>query len=111
MTAPDANCRTAFQGRRAAFLQAAPSQAASGTLCVKRCFASERNSIMLKWALIFAIIAIVAGILGFGGIAGAAAGLAKFFFVLAIIIFMGSEEHTSELQSLLRISSAVFCLK
>ena len=31
---------------------------------------------MLKWALIFALVALVAGGLGFGGVAGAAAGVA-----------------------------------
>lgn len=41
---------------------------------------------MLKWALIFAIIAIVLGALGFGGMAGAAMGIAKFLFWLAVII-------------------------
>src|SRR3546814_10588326 len=31
--------------------------------------------------------------------------------VIILIIFVRSEEHTSELQSLMRISYAVFCLK
>ncbi|HET6971500.1 MAG TPA: DUF1328 family protein [Phenylobacterium sp.] len=43
---------------------------------------------MLKWALIFAIVAIVAGALGFGGIAGAAAGIAKLLFGVAVIGFL-----------------------
>lgn len=43
---------------------------------------------MLKWALIFAIIAIVAGALGFGGIAGAAAGIAKLLFFVAVVGFL-----------------------
>ncbi len=37
---------------------------------------------MLKWALIFAVVALIAGGLGFYGIAGAAAGIAKFLFFL-----------------------------
>ncbi len=41
---------------------------------------------MLKWALIFAVVAIVAGLLGFGGIAGAAAGIVLF---LALGVFAG----------------------
>ncbi|MFA7439657.1 MAG: DUF1328 domain-containing protein [Sphingomonadaceae bacterium] len=41
---------------------------------------------MLKWALIFAIIAVVLGALGFGGMAGAAMGIAKILFWLAVII-------------------------
>jgi uncharacterized membrane protein YtjA (UPF0391 family) len=41
---------------------------------------------MLKWAAIFFVIAIVAAIFGFGGIAESAAGIAKFFFFLFIIV-------------------------
>lgn len=41
---------------------------------------------MIKWAIIFAVIALVAGALGFGGIAGGAMGIAKFLFFGAIII-------------------------
>src|SRR3546814_8834569 len=35
----------------------------------------------------------------------------KLLFFPGQIVFMRSEEHTSELQSLMRISYAVFCLK
>ena len=41
---------------------------------------------MIKWAIIFAIIALVAGVLGFSGIAGAAMGIAKFLFWAAVIL-------------------------
>ena len=47
---------------------------------------------MLKWALIFAVVALIAGGLGFGGVAGAAAGVAKilfFLFVIGFAIFLG----------------------
>ncbi|MFA7235709.1 MAG: DUF1328 domain-containing protein [Phycisphaeraceae bacterium] len=43
---------------------------------------------MLRWALIFFIVAIVAGLLGFGNIAGAATGIAKILFFIFIIIFL-----------------------
>lgn len=43
---------------------------------------------MLKWALIFAVVAIIAAALGFGGIAGAAAGIAKILFFVAVIGFL-----------------------
>jgi uncharacterized membrane protein YtjA (UPF0391 family) len=43
---------------------------------------------MLKWALIFAIVALAAGALGFGGIAGAAAGIAKLLFFVAVVGFL-----------------------
>ena len=41
---------------------------------------------MLKWALIFFVISIVAALFGFGGISAAAAGIAKFLFVVFLII-------------------------
>ena len=43
---------------------------------------------LLKWALIFAVVAIVAGLLGFGGIAGASAGIAKVLFFIAVAVFV-----------------------
>jgi uncharacterized membrane protein YtjA (UPF0391 family) len=43
---------------------------------------------MLKWALIFLVIALIAGALGFGGIAGAAMGIAKFLFFLFLVLFV-----------------------
>lgn len=41
---------------------------------------------MLRWAIIFAVIALVAGALGFGGIAGASAGIAKILFGVFLAI-------------------------
>lgn len=41
---------------------------------------------MLKWAIIFAVIAAVLGILGFGGLAGAAWDVAKILFWIAVAI-------------------------
>src|SRR3546814_2719199 len=49
------------------------------------------------------------GIAVFADLAGACAGLLRRF--LGRIRRRRSEEHTSELQSLMRISYAVFCLK
>lgn len=46
---------------------------------------ASRESQMLKWALIFALVALIAGVLGFSGMAGAAAGLAKFLFFLFVV--------------------------
>lgn len=43
---------------------------------------------MLKWAVIFLVIALVAALFGFGGIASAAAGIAKVLFFIAIAIFV-----------------------
>ena len=43
---------------------------------------------MLRWALIFAIIAIVAGLLGFTGVAAGAAVIAKtiFYIFLGLVV-------------------------
>ena len=43
---------------------------------------------MLRWALIFLVVAIIAAILGFGGIAGASADIAKILFYIFIAIFV-----------------------
>jgi uncharacterized membrane protein YtjA (UPF0391 family) len=43
---------------------------------------------MLKWALIFAVIALVAGLFGFTGIAAGAAGIAKILFMVFLVLFV-----------------------
>jgi uncharacterized membrane protein YtjA (UPF0391 family) len=43
---------------------------------------------MLRWALIFAVIALVLAVLGFGGLAGAFIEIARILFWLAVIIFV-----------------------
>ena len=42
---------------------------------------------MLRYSLIFFIVAIAAGILGFGGIAAGAASIAKILFYVFVILF------------------------
>jgi uncharacterized membrane protein YtjA (UPF0391 family) len=46
------------------------------------------DHLMLKWAIISAIIAVIAGALGFGVIAGAAAGIAKILFFIFLVLFV-----------------------
>lgn len=41
---------------------------------------------MIKWAIIFAVIALILAILGFGGLAGAFFDIAKILFWIAVII-------------------------
>ncbi len=41
---------------------------------------------MLRWALIFFVVAIVAALFGFGGIAGMAADIGKFLFVAFLVV-------------------------
>jgi uncharacterized membrane protein YtjA (UPF0391 family) len=43
---------------------------------------------MLKWALIFAVIAAVAGLFGFTGVASGAAGIAKILFMVFLVLFV-----------------------
>jgi uncharacterized membrane protein YtjA (UPF0391 family) len=47
---------------------------------------------MLRWAVIFLVVALVAALLGFGGIAGAAANIAVFLFwafvIIAAVLFL-----------------------
>ena len=47
-------------------------------------------NIMLRYTVIFLIIAIIAGILGFGGVAVGAAAIAKIFFYIFVILFICS---------------------
>jgi uncharacterized membrane protein YtjA (UPF0391 family) len=49
-----------------------------------------REHEMLRWALIFLVIALVAALLGFGGLAGAATGIAKILFFIFLVIFVVS---------------------
>lgn len=44
---------------------------------------------MLRWVMIFLIMALIAGALGFTGIAGAAVGIAKIiFFIFMLLVFV-----------------------
>jgi len=49
-----------------------------------------RRSNMLRWALIFFVVALLAAVLGFTGIAVAAAGVAKVLFFLFVILFLAT---------------------
>jgi uncharacterized membrane protein YtjA (UPF0391 family) len=45
---------------------------------------------MLRWALIFLVVALTAGVLGSAGIAGAAMGIAKLLFYVFVARFLVS---------------------
>ncbi len=45
---------------------------------------------MLRWALIFLVIALIAGALGFTGVYVAAAGIAKLLFFVFVVLFVVS---------------------
>lgn len=43
---------------------------------------------MLRWALIFLVIALVAALFGFGGVAATASGIAQILFYIFLILFI-----------------------
>ena len=45
---------------------------------------------MLGYAITFLLIALVAGVLGFGVIAGTAATIAKFCFIIFLVLFLAA---------------------
>lgn len=45
---------------------------------------------MLRWALIFLVVALIAGALGFTGVYVAAAGIAKLLFFIFVVLFVVS---------------------
>jgi uncharacterized membrane protein YtjA (UPF0391 family) len=46
--------------------------------------------IMLRYALLFFVVALVAALFGFGGIAAAAAGIARVLFYIFLVLFIVS---------------------
>jgi len=43
---------------------------------------------MLRWAVIFFIVALIAAVLGFGGIAATASGIAQTLFYIFLVLFL-----------------------
>lgn len=43
---------------------------------------------MLRWALIFLVVALIAGALGFSGVAGASANIAWILAIVFVILFV-----------------------
>ncbi len=43
---------------------------------------------MLKWAVIFLVVALVAAVFGFGGIAAAATDFARILFIIFLVLFV-----------------------
>jgi len=43
---------------------------------------------MLRYAVIFLIVALIAGVLGFGGLAGVATEAAKIVFFVGLVLFV-----------------------
>ncbi len=55
--------------------------------CCKYLFTFKSN-VMLRWTVIFLIVAIIAAIFGFGGIAAGAASIAKILFFIFLVLFI-----------------------
>lgn len=43
---------------------------------------------MLRWALVFLVVALIAAVFGFGGISAAATDIAKILFFVFIVLFV-----------------------
>ena len=43
---------------------------------------------MLRWAVVFLIVAIIAAVFGFGGIAAAATDIARILFFVFLVLFI-----------------------
>ena len=51
-------------------------------------FISFKTLVMLRWTIIFLVVALIAALLGFTGIASGAAAIAKIFFYIFIVLFL-----------------------
>jgi uncharacterized membrane protein YtjA (UPF0391 family) len=54
----------------------------------KRNLLTYKTIFMLRWTVIFLVIAIIAAIFGFGGIAAGAASIAKILFFIFLVLFI-----------------------
>jgi uncharacterized membrane protein YtjA (UPF0391 family) len=52
------------------------------------CVRNQLEVNMLRWSLIFLVVAIVAALLGFGGIAGSAMDIARILFFVFLVLFL-----------------------
>jgi uncharacterized membrane protein YtjA (UPF0391 family) len=48
---------------------------------------------MLKWALVFLIIAVIAGAFGFTDVEAASATIAQWLFGIFLVLFLGALNH------------------
>jgi uncharacterized membrane protein YtjA (UPF0391 family) len=83
-SAVDASRASARFGQQKEFLPEASLDRRS------RQFHSDKEHVMLYYAIVFLIIALIAGFFGFLGVAGLAATIAKILFVIFIILFIVS---------------------
>jgi uncharacterized membrane protein YtjA (UPF0391 family) len=76
---------------RAAHTDAPPSQPCVNNPGTRRRSARRvhrKDFVMLKWAIIFAIISLITGVLGFRGVSGVTGTIAKVLFAIFVILFL-----------------------
>lgn len=44
---------------------------------------------MIRWIIVFFVLAVIAAVLGFGGMAGTFASVAKFLAIVFVVLFVG----------------------
>ncbi len=54
--------------------------------CIPAIRLSRPHPLMLRWALIFLVVAIIAAVCGFSGVAGAAAGMARILLFIFLVM-------------------------
>jgi uncharacterized membrane protein YtjA (UPF0391 family) len=55
---------------------------------IQKIYSPIKLFVMLRWTVIFLVVAIIAAIFGFGGIAAGAAGIAKILFFIFLVLFV-----------------------
>jgi uncharacterized membrane protein YtjA (UPF0391 family) len=51
-------------------------------------FNQLKSNLMLRWTVIFLVVALIAALFGFGGIAAGAASIAKVIFFIFLVLFV-----------------------
>jgi uncharacterized membrane protein YtjA (UPF0391 family) len=64
--------------------------AALKRVCSGRFLNAPKGNHMLKWTIIFLVVALIAGLLGFASLAGTAAGIARILFVIFLVLFLAT---------------------
>lgn len=57
-------------------------------IIIKPSFSLKTKKTMLRWVLIFLVVALIAAIFGFGGIAAGAASIAKIIFYIFLVLLV-----------------------